>query len=433
MSRAAVPGRTSRDGCTRWALLRRGFRSAIPSERRDARQKVRRMLEAVAPARPRREAGRPRYHDTYGHRALVSILASLELGTASFLGCNRRAGLGGCPYAPGATGNVATEDVLYMLDGMGIPKPASTRRALAAAAQFICGRARRPAASRAGRALAWQSSAQGGAKENAARMSLPPGPRSFSPGISVMPDGPALGSCARGCRRTLQEIAAWMEMTAAAEARHARARGRAQARARRRNPDPQPQESTRCSLCLESFFLCSIRIMPLTTHAPKAHAPSPGRLPRLPARRRHVGHRRPPGRHQALRPPQSATAVERIRAGEPLHEMWIRLTVDTDLVVHAVEAKTDFRPYSLCGDITDNFRALGGAAHRGRMDAENARAAGRGEGLHRTWSELLGPGRDHRVPNRLTRLAPNARALVAKRASRHCSIRVTPTAPMARS
>jgi hypothetical protein len=49
-----------------------------------------------------------------------------------------------------------------------------------------------------------------------------------------------------------------------------------------------------------------------------------------------------------------------IRAGEHLHEMWIRLTVDTDLVVHAVEAKTDFGPYSLCGDITDNFRALVG-------------------------------------------------------------------------
>ncbi len=49
-----------------------------------------------------------------------------------------------------------------------------------------------------------------------------------------------------------------------------------------------------------------------------------------------------------------------IHAGEALHEMWIRLTVDTDLVVRAAEAKTDFGPYSLCGDITDNFRALVG-------------------------------------------------------------------------
>jgi hypothetical protein len=49
-----------------------------------------------------------------------------------------------------------------------------------------------------------------------------------------------------------------------------------------------------------------------------------------------------------------------IRAGEHLHEMWIRLTVDTELLVHEVEAKTDFGPYSLCGDITDNFKALVG-------------------------------------------------------------------------
>lgn len=49
-----------------------------------------------------------------------------------------------------------------------------------------------------------------------------------------------------------------------------------------------------------------------------------------------------------------------IRAGEPLHEMWIRLTVDTDLVVRHVEAKTDFGPYSVCGNITDNFQVLVG-------------------------------------------------------------------------
>jgi Protein of unknown function (DUF2889) len=49
-----------------------------------------------------------------------------------------------------------------------------------------------------------------------------------------------------------------------------------------------------------------------------------------------------------------------IRAGEPLHEMWIRLTVDTDLLVHEVEAKTDFGPYHLCGDIAPQFEALVG-------------------------------------------------------------------------
>ena len=57
------------------------------------------------------------YHDTYG-QALANTLASLELGVWQF--DTSSAGLGGCPYARGATGNVATEDVVYMLHGMGI-------------------------------------------------------------------------------------------------------------------------------------------------------------------------------------------------------------------------------------------------------------------------------------------------------------------------
>jgi len=57
------------------------------------------------------------FHDTYG-QALSNILASLEVGIAIFHASV--AGLGGCPYAKGATGNVATEDVLYMLQGMGL-------------------------------------------------------------------------------------------------------------------------------------------------------------------------------------------------------------------------------------------------------------------------------------------------------------------------
>ncbi len=57
------------------------------------------------------------YHDTYG-QALANIYASLELGVATFDASV--AGLGGCPYAKGATGNVATEDVVYMLNGLGI-------------------------------------------------------------------------------------------------------------------------------------------------------------------------------------------------------------------------------------------------------------------------------------------------------------------------
>ena len=57
------------------------------------------------------------FHDTYG-QALANIYCALEMGITTFdasIG-----GLGGCPYAMGATGNVATEDLLYMLDGLGI-------------------------------------------------------------------------------------------------------------------------------------------------------------------------------------------------------------------------------------------------------------------------------------------------------------------------
>ena len=57
------------------------------------------------------------FHDTYG-QALANTLAALELGVWQF--DTSVAGLGGCPYAKGATGNVATEDVVYMLHGMGI-------------------------------------------------------------------------------------------------------------------------------------------------------------------------------------------------------------------------------------------------------------------------------------------------------------------------
>ncbi|MBS0367570.1 MAG: hydroxymethylglutaryl-CoA lyase [Proteobacteria bacterium] len=78
--------------------------------------KTRRMLDAVARRVPMDKlAGH--YHDTYG-QALANIYASLEAGVATF--DTSIAGLGGCPYAVGASGNVATEDVVYMLDGLGI-------------------------------------------------------------------------------------------------------------------------------------------------------------------------------------------------------------------------------------------------------------------------------------------------------------------------
>jgi hydroxymethylglutaryl-CoA lyase len=78
--------------------------------------KVQRALEATLKHYDVNEIS-GHYHDTYG-QALVNTLASMELGIWQF--DTSSAGLGGCPYAKGATGNVATEDVVYMLHGMGI-------------------------------------------------------------------------------------------------------------------------------------------------------------------------------------------------------------------------------------------------------------------------------------------------------------------------
>jgi hydroxymethylglutaryl-CoA lyase len=90
------------------------------------------------------------FHDTYG-QALANILACLEIGVATIDAAV--AGLGGCPYAKGATGNVATEDVLYMLHGMGIETGVDLA-AVAAAGAAISRALGRSTASRAARALA---------------------------------------------------------------------------------------------------------------------------------------------------------------------------------------------------------------------------------------------------------------------------------------
>jgi isopropylmalate/homocitrate/citramalate synthase len=69
------------------------------------------------------------FHDTRG-TALANVLAALERGVSIF--DSSAAGLGGCPYAPGASGNLATEDLLYMLDGMGIETGVSLERVVEA-------------------------------------------------------------------------------------------------------------------------------------------------------------------------------------------------------------------------------------------------------------------------------------------------------------
>ena len=95
------------------------------------------------------------FHDTYG-QALANIYASLELGVAAF-DCSV-AGLGGCPYAKGATGNVATEDVVYLLDGLGIETGVDMTK-LRSAGRFISDHLQRPSMSRVARALDARSAA----------------------------------------------------------------------------------------------------------------------------------------------------------------------------------------------------------------------------------------------------------------------------------
>ncbi len=89
------------------------------------------------------------YHDTYG-QALANTLASLEVGVAKF--DTSVAGLGGCPYAKGATGNVATEDVVFMLEGLGIETGIDLDK-LADAGQYISDFLGRRSQSRAGSAI----------------------------------------------------------------------------------------------------------------------------------------------------------------------------------------------------------------------------------------------------------------------------------------
>jgi len=89
------------------------------------------------------------FHDTYG-QALVNIHACLQMGVHTFDASV--AGLGGCPYARGAAGNVATEEVLYLLRGLGIDTGVDLDR-LVDAAELISQRLGRAVPSRAGRAL----------------------------------------------------------------------------------------------------------------------------------------------------------------------------------------------------------------------------------------------------------------------------------------
>jgi len=110
--------------------------------------KTRDMIEAVARRVPLKKlAGH--FHDTYG-MAIANIYASLEMGVAVFDASI--AGLGGCPYAAGAAGNVATEDVVYLLQGLGID-PGIDLEALTGTGAWISAQLGREHASKAARAI----------------------------------------------------------------------------------------------------------------------------------------------------------------------------------------------------------------------------------------------------------------------------------------
>ncbi|MGO1121118.1 hydroxymethylglutaryl-CoA lyase [Rhodovibrionaceae bacterium A322] len=111
--------------------------------------RARAMVEAVAREVPVSDLA-IHFHDTYG-QALANILACLEAGVATV--DSSVAGLGGCPYAKGASGNVASEDVLYLLQGLGIETGVDLSK-LAAAGQFISQALGRPSASKVGLAMA---------------------------------------------------------------------------------------------------------------------------------------------------------------------------------------------------------------------------------------------------------------------------------------
>jgi hydroxymethylglutaryl-CoA lyase len=110
--------------------------------------KTKAMIEACAQRVPLEKlAGH--YHDTYG-QALANIYASLELGVSTFDASI--AGLGGCPYAAGASGNVATEDVVYLLHGLGIKTGVELER-LVEVGEWISGVLKKPSSSKAGKAI----------------------------------------------------------------------------------------------------------------------------------------------------------------------------------------------------------------------------------------------------------------------------------------
>ena len=115
---------------------------------------IQRLIEACARQIPvEKLAGH--YHDTYG-MAIANIYASVQMGMAIF--DSSIAGLGGCPYAQGASGNVATEDVVYLMQGLGIETGVDLAT-LASIGDWISSALNRPNGAKAGRALCAKANA----------------------------------------------------------------------------------------------------------------------------------------------------------------------------------------------------------------------------------------------------------------------------------
>jgi len=110
--------------------------------------KTRRLLEALKAAGVEMQDLALHFHDTYG-QALVNTVVGLEAGVRCFDAAV--AGLGGCPYSPGATGNVATEDVVYLLESLGLTTGVDLVK-LAEVGAWISGELGRPNDSRVGKA-----------------------------------------------------------------------------------------------------------------------------------------------------------------------------------------------------------------------------------------------------------------------------------------
>ena len=171
----------------------------VGTARQDAARCSQRRCASVS--RSARLAGH--FHDTYG-QALTNVYAALEIGVATF-DCSV-AGLGGCPYAKGATGNVASEDVVYLLHGLGIETGVDLDEAARARARYISDVPRAAArvarrARAATRRIRWLH-------ERCASSDATLDGHVPSPCISVCMMDAGERACV-GCFRTLDEIAAW--------------------------------------------------------------------------------------------------------------------------------------------------------------------------------------------------------------------------------